>query len=207
MITVFSSIDDYVAALNGLPINDGEAYCVSYVPSCFFPKDSMRRFFHRYERAKNAEKVARALSDHNRRLIRALKNKTAKLCIESRAIITFCGSGVVHEATPAYELGFSERLHVLNEMKSTILSHGIFITSEYIPYVFRLHPPDVVLIGVIRYVSEQKIHGLFIQDQLVYGLFQAEFDRLCLSAQEKSLESHVNEAIEAFANGENYIWR
>ena len=209
-ITVFTTIDDYVAFLSRFPIMAGEAFCLGYVPSCFFPKDSVLRFFTRHERACNPLVVADSLWEYGRHQISHLTQRRARMCMELRPIRRLCSAGQVHDATPEFEVGFAERTYVLRKIKALLQRGSLFIFDQPVPFTFRLHPPDGVLLDVTKNIAEQKIQGVYLRDHKTFESFTSEFNRLiALAGPQESknpIRSTIDDAIAALSAGERYDW-
>lgn len=78
------------------------------------------------------------------------------------------------------------------------------------PFIFRLHPPNGILIDVMVNQNQQLIQGIWIEDNNVYGSFQKELYRLItntpLDGKSPLLNSKFIDAINQLESGYSYSW-
>lgn len=210
MIRVFGTMDEYVEFLTKLPIENGEAFCLSFLPSALFPKDLVHIFFERIEPSANPNNIASQLWFYGKQVMRAVEKGKVKFCIDVKALNNLCTKGQVHEASPKYEVSFAVRVQVLRNLRRMARSNGISITRGPIPYVFRLHPPSGILLDVKDNVIEQRVQGLWIEDNKAFKAFENEFLRLANAAppsgQGSDLVSELDNAIGHLSLGDPYHW-
>lgn len=210
MTEVFSTMEEYVDFMTQLPMTVGEAFCLSFLPSAFFPKDAVQLFFQRNEPIKHSNQTTAKLWEHGKRLLRALESGNARMCIETQALVCLCAFGQVHEATPEYEISFAIRVHVLRQMKRASRRGAVSLIPGPIPYTFRLHPPSGVLIDVTRNVAEQNVQGIWINEPKVFEVFKLEFERLektsLATGRNPALLSTIDVAIAELSHGQAYYW-
>jgi hypothetical protein len=203
-------MEEYVGFLTALPIKDGEAYCVNFLPSALFPKHSIHTFFDRVEVGSKPDVLSSNLWSYGKQVMRAVEKGSIRICIEAKAINNFCTRGYVHEASPKFEVGFAVRVQALHNLKRMATANGVMLIHGPIPYVFRLRPPSGVLLDVAHNVAEQRIQGLWIEDDNVYKAFEEEFIRLeksaPLSGRGEALQSELDKAISHLTIGDPYQW-
>lgn len=209
MVQVLTSFREYVDLYVSLPIEAGSAYCLSFIPSGFFPKHSISRYFADHEKVGADARVAQQLWNHRGRQLEALRLGRARMCIQWSAIEDICSRGRVHEATPRYEVGFAERIHIFKLMLPFIGGGYVVFVDEPVPYTFRLCPPAGALIDVTRNTAKQTVQGLWIEDGRAFSAFEHEFERLYRPAATdiaiQRSARRVTEAIECFVAGRS--WR
>lgn len=211
MVKAFESTEDYVDFLTKLPILEGEAFCLSFLPSSLFPKDSVQIFFERVEITNKPNSISSQLWDYGKRFMRAVESGQAELCVDKMALGNLCEKGIVHEASPNFEVSFAVRVQVLKNLLKMIKANKVFVIEGPVPYVFRLHSPSGVLLDVTKNTAEQRIQGLWIEDIEVFKAFQKEFTRLKSTAtsygQGTALQAQITQAISCLKNGDQYHWQ
>jgi len=178
MSRVFKTANEYILFLKNLPFNDGEIVCTSFLPSALFQKDIIAFFFKKRVALDDAQSASQMLWDYGKQLRRAVSEGIAHLYIEERAIAQFCEKGIVHDAYPDYEVGFSTRAIVLNTLKNITETGNVAVVKGPLPYIFRLHRPTGVLIDVINNTLEQTIQGIWIEEKGIVDAFFNEAQRL-----------------------------
>lgn len=177
----FRSMDEYVRYVTTGKIVPGEVFCLSFIPSAFFPKEVVQYFFERKDAINSYRELASRLSTFGRQVIGALERKEIRIAIEYSALKTFVDTGVVHKAKPNFQATVPTRLHVLEHILAWL--DNIYILSEPAPFTFRLTPPNRVVIDVDSNVTSQTIQGLAFCDLQAFGAFSEEFERLAVSSR------------------------
>jgi len=203
MDRVFSSVLDYVKYVAALPVCGGEYFCYSFIPSAFFPKHIVDDYFGNIEALPHHKKIADLLWGCRRRTLRAYREGTLCVVLEQWALQRFIVDGLVHEARPQFQVGFPVRAHVLKELRTSPDGMNLMVTCEFLPYGYRLHAPDTVVLDVQRNVSTQSIQGLLITDTNVFNAFLAETIRLSRSAVTgQEVVRLLEDAIEGLERGQ-----
>ncbi len=176
MITVFQTNSEYIRHIAHRDVVDGEVLCLDFLPSAFFPKDYLDYFFERKEHIEDHKEAAQLLWRSGKQYLKLLRTGRVQLGIELEAISLFLERGVIHRATSGFEATPAIRMSVLE----TILGYynNLAFIVEPIPFIFRLVPPDEVILDVERNKTEQTIQGLSIKDRSSYDAFAAEYSRL-----------------------------
>ena len=133
MVKAFESIEDYVNFLTELPIQEGEVFCLSTLPSSLFPKDSLNIFFERIEATTKPDKISSQLWDYGRRIMKSVENGCVKICIDKMALNNLCEKGIVHEASLDFEVSFAVRVHVLKNLLKMAKVDGIVVIEGPVP--------------------------------------------------------------------------
>lgn len=196
MIKVFKNNFEYIACLTSAEIKEGEVFCSNFIPSAFFPKDVIDYFFDKKEHISEHRLASDKLWKFGKLYLKELKKTKVYLAIEFSAIKTFVEAGLVHKATKNFEASLSTRQQVIDN----ILYHfeNINFLIEPTPYIFRLIPPDVILLDVDNNKTEQTVQGLYLEDKSAYEDFKSEFNRLLYaSSLEFNKDLFRRELIEA----------
>jgi hypothetical protein len=208
MIKAFRTMEEYVRFLTGLPILDGEVFCINYLPSALFPKHTIQTFFERVDVNAQAASLSSSLWSYGKRIMRAVEKGTIGFYVDAKAVNNLCLRGLVHESSPKFEVGFAVRAQVLLNLKRMSEAGHLTLIHGPIPYVFRLHPPSGVLLDVAENVNEQRIQGLWLDDSDTYKAFTDEVARLeksCpLAGRGPVLQDELETAIEHLKMGEPY---
>jgi hypothetical protein len=203
MDRVFSSVLDYVKYISALPIGAGEYFCYSFLPSAFFPKHIIDDYFGNIEALPHHKEIADLLWGCRRRSLRAFREGTLSVVIEHWALQRFIVDGIVHEARPEFQVSFAVRVQVLEEILRSPSCANVIVTREFLPYGYRLHTPDTVVLDVQRNVSSQSIQGLLITDTNVFDAFLAETIRLSRAAVTgQDAVRLIEDAIERLGKGQ-----
>lgn len=208
MISVFTSMDSYVDFLTTLPIVPGEIFCTSFLPSAFFPKDAVKLYFEQEGSVDNPTAISEHLWNYGKRVIQALENEVAILCIEQKALTNLCLDGTVHVSSPQYELGFATRIHVLRQIKRAALKNTVFLTTQPLAFTCRIHPPNGLLLDVNTNVVYQKVQGIWLEDITTYEAFKLESKRLIQSSIDsgRGLLDKLDEAINTLSQAAPFVW-
>ena len=210
MITVFSTTKDYVRFLSALPDVPGSASCLTYLPSSLFPKDALTTFFSRKAPVAQPDIVAGDLWRTGKQRRRSLQARRDRVIVDSRALQAFCRRGLVHEATPEFEITFTVRAAVLRQLRDLVSVDVLRVTPAIVPYVYRIVPPAGVLLDVERNVPEQLVQGIWLEDQACCEAFTREFERAWqLAGDGASLDARlarVDAAIAATLDGRSEDW-
>jgi len=206
MIQVFSTMADYVNFMSGLPFLPGESLSTSYIPSAFFPKDSIAYYFEHREVTSEAHEIVEKLWQHGKALLKALQVGKASLCIEGSALDALCSAGRVHEATPGFEVAFAARVHVLERLWKVYERGRLAFSQTPTPFVFRLHPPAGVLIDVTHNIPCQLVQGLWINETSVFQAFALEFERLKATSSPRLIGDAFEKAIVSLRSGNPCRW-
>lgn len=210
MSKAFTTAAQYIEFLKLLPFAEGEVICTSFLPSALFQKDVISVFYQRREALQDARWATQMLWEYGKRLRRAVADGVVHLCIEERAVEQFCRKGIVHDGYPEYEVSFSTRAAVLKTLQKIANSGKVFVVRGPLPYIFRLHRPEGVLLDVTNNTIEQRVQGLWIEEESIVKAFGEEADRLLLSAQSdgsgNGLISKLVWAIEQFESGYPVVW-
>lgn len=209
MIKVFSTNDDYIEFSTNMSISENEMFCLNFIPSAFFPKDQIQIFFQKREPLISPAVATEKLWKYGKKVMRCLQNNQVKIGIENNSLINMCNNGTIHDATPGFEIGYSARVFALEKMLQA--SRNIFLVRDPLPFTFRLHSPDEVLIDVKDNKHDQKIQGIWLKDKKAFEDFRCEFDRLenCAITKnnEENFKKEIQSAINSLKNGENYHWQ
>lgn len=100
MVRVFQTMAEYVAFLASLPIAEGEKVCLPFMPSAFFPKDAVGRYFSAIDPIAEHSQVTEDLWMYGKDLLRSIDKQQVELCIEPAALRTLCEGGGVHPTSP-----------------------------------------------------------------------------------------------------------
>src|ERR1039457_5662740 len=96
MVRVFSTMAEYVHFLATLPIIRGEAFCLSFMPSAFFPKDAINRYFLAIDPIAEYQFVTSALWSYGKQMMHYLCKQQAELAVEVLALQRLCEGGSEH---------------------------------------------------------------------------------------------------------------
>ena len=177
--------------------------CSNFIPSAFFPKDIIDYFFDKKDFLKEHKLASEKLWKHGKLVQGKLKLQKMKVAFELTSLNIFLGKGLVHEAITNFEVSLLTRISVVEMMIQYIDS--VVLIVEPTPFVFRLIPPNTVIIDVDRNKSSQTIQGIVIENETVFANFQSEFNRL-VSVSEKLIDKNVliselNKAKQTLRNG------
>ncbi len=208
MTKVFNSNPVYISFLTTLPLSTEEKMCLSFFPSAFFPKDQIAYYFESKDPVEDVEKSVESLWQYGRSIMHAFKKGHLELCLEMTALRRLCSAGIVHGATPRYEISFAVRVHVLEQLLKVI--NYVYLVDEPLPYIFRLTSPDSVLMDVKDNINVQLIQGIYLKDTEAYKCFLSEFNRLKETSHYRmskpNIINELNSAIISLRDGYNYIW-
>lgn len=199
-----TSFAEYVALIRDLPFEDGTLLCSSFMPSGLFDKDAISAFV---AREAGPAHVTNMLWEYGKRFRRAMASGALTLLVEDAALQNLCRWGQVHEAAPHFEVGFATRERVLRSLLPFAGKEQVITICEEVPYVFRLQPPDGVLVDVRRNVMRQTVQGLWLTGTQVYAAFAGEGRRLASGGTTGSaLVERLMIATTALAHGRPADW-
>ncbi|MGD8782049.1 MAG: hypothetical protein PVH88_24185 [Ignavibacteria bacterium] len=176
MIRIFKNNYDYVDFITSKKIIVGEIFCSNFIPSTFFPKDVIDYYFNKKEPLEKHKQVAEKLWKFGKSQLQMLAENKISLCFEMHSLKRMIEKGVIHEASSNFEVSLSIRIKVIDNIIKYL--NKIDILMEPTPFVFRLIPPDNLILDVDRNKSEQTVQGLLIEDISAYKDFKNEFNRL-----------------------------
>jgi hypothetical protein len=106
------------------------------------------------------------------------------------------------------EVSFGVRREVLQALLADARAGRLFALGSPLPYVFRLHPPDGILLDVQVNTSDQLIQGIWLCDRKAYLSFEDEFRRLSMATAVEQIElvRQLAGAVAATKQGMNYTW-
>ena len=206
---VFQSTDEYVSALTRLPTPPGGVICTTYLPSALFPKSALLTLFTRHQTSPYGNQTADALWDYGKKMRRYLSSGACQLTVEASALATFVNSGQVHAAVPQFEVTHHVRADVLSDLVSLARSTAVTVTPGPIPFVFRLVPPTGVLIDVTNNTVEQRVQGMWLDNDSSFAAFSAEASRLAHmegAVSATDLSTRLQESIERLRTGRLPFW-
>ena len=116
-----------------------------------------------------------------RRMLSDLGQGRIRIAVEYSALRAFVERGVVHKASSNFEATIATRISVLNTFLK--LMDSIYFLPEPAPYIFRLTPPDRIIIDVDNNNVGQTVQGLTFNDSSSYVAFAEEFDRLAQASR------------------------
>lgn len=176
-VRVLVGMQEFVDFIDELPTPEGGVICSTYLPSALFSKSSLGAFFTDRQDA-DVSDVTQRLWKYSRKMLRYLSTGRCRLLIEERSLAAFINEGRVHVAVPQFEVSHRTRADVLGKLR-LLASDDIAIVSPHpLPFVFRLVPPHGVLIDVAQNTTEQKVQGIWIEDNNAYEAFAIEAIRL-----------------------------
>ena len=206
-IRVFEDQKSYVGCATSLPVVSGTVFCVSYLPVCCFSKDTVATYYGSLNAHEGDQMLVDRLWDYSKRQRRAARTRSLKFVVEANALRRFCDNGVVHSATERTTVTYATRYLALEMMVELTEASSLWITKGPVPYVFRLQPPDVVLLDVQNNVLEQRIQGVLLQDLGAFRSFQAEADRLAQDSHDQvSVAAELRRAAVDFRAGRQHRW-
>ena len=210
MSKVFNTANKYIEFLATLPLEKGEMFCTSFLPSALFQKDIIENFYAKREAVADHKKATELLWNYGKKVRKAVSIGDVSLYIEERALVQFCKFGIVHDAYPDYQVGFGTKKIVLKSLKKISENGNVFIGNGVLPYIFRLNPSRGVLVDVINNTLEQKIQGLWLDEGVLVNAFLVEVERLIESAPEsgrgEGLQKKLAWAIKEFGEGYPVDW-
>ena len=90
MVKVFSTMTEYVDFLEKLPIQHGEKFLANFIPSAFFPKDSIEIYFERIGNLVEHKDITEKLWNYRKHYLQALESGLSELCVENKAFYNLC---------------------------------------------------------------------------------------------------------------------
>jgi hypothetical protein len=194
MIRTFRNNFDYIEYITSFDPQKGEVFCYNYIPSAFFPKDILDFYFDKKEYIEKHSMASELLWQFGKKFIRNLQCGNLEIAIEFDSFARFIETGVIHEATENFEISFSSRIKVIDNIIKYL--DCIYFLPEPTPFIFRLIPLDTVIIDVKKNKASQTIQGIAIQDRAVYLDFMDEFIRLKETSKSKVSKGKLLESLE-----------
>jgi hypothetical protein len=176
MVEVIKDSFEYIRIITSQDIKTGEVYCLNFLPSALFPKDIINYFYHKKDYIEKHDKASVKLWNYGKKQLKKLEQEEVTIGVELKALQVFISNGIVHEASPNFEVSLSIRIDAIDQIIRNI--NNVFFIPEPIPYTFRLIPPNTIILDVAKNTSSQLIQGIQITDDQAYKDFQKEFERL-----------------------------
>lgn len=208
MTRAFETMAEYVDFLTALPIAAGEKLCLNFLPSALFPKDAVHQYFRLIDLVPEHDAVTARLWSYGKLLLRSLHLGHSEMCIELEALRRLCAEGIVHPTSRQFELAYAGRIHVLKAIVKAAQKDALVFVPQPVPFTFRLHPPDGILLDVSQNTSAQRIQGLWITDENVFRSFAQEYERLRSTGdwRGRKLLAGIAAAIHELDQGRSFCW-
>jgi hypothetical protein len=193
MVHIFRDNYSYIDYITKNGIVSNEIFCTSFIPSAFFSKDVIDYYFAKKDHIAQHKEASEKLWQYGRNVLKALKQNNMEIGIEFDCIIQFIENSIVHKASKKFEASLPTKISIIENLIE--YSDNIYFFSEPIPFIYRLIPPDIVIIDVDSNLAQQTIQGIKLQDQFAYNDFFSEFSRLKTTSYDKvKILSILNEA-------------
>jgi hypothetical protein len=183
MIHIFKDNYSYINYITKNEIICNEIFCTNFIPSAFFPKDIINYYFEKKDHIAQHKEASEKLWSYGCNVLKSLKQNKMEIGIEFDSIIQFIENSIVHKAFKKYEVSLPIKILILENLIE--YSDNIYFFSEPVPFIYRLIPPDIIVIDVDSNLAQQKIQGIKLQDKFAYDDFFNEFSRLKATSHNK----------------------
>ncbi|MDZ7719423.1 MAG: hypothetical protein U5K72_11460 [Balneolaceae bacterium] len=143
MVKVIKDSFEYIQIITSQDIKTGEVYCLNFLPSALFPKDTINYFYHKKDYIDQHNKASERLWTHGKKQIKKIEQDEITIGVELKSLQTFISKGIVHEASPNFEVSLSIRIEAIDQIINNI--KNFFFIPEPIPYTFSISPPEIQL--------------------------------------------------------------
>ncbi len=211
-VTVYTDSTSFIQALYDLEFAEtkGPVRLVSsYLSSVYFPPSFIERYY--ASSSTDPGDSAKVLIKRQKLALERLSTIPRREIYEAEAFTKLLSQGIVHEQETSFRIRpidlqntFNNLIHLLG----TFPTYEIAITSQVIPMVYLLTPPDKILIDIRANYTYQKIQGQLIEGETdAYKGYADEFESLwnsplTISAQDK-VRSLLTKSINLWDRGEN----